>query len=292
MRKDFYRGRMMITILVLIAIMGIGYAFLGANLQINGVSEIPASSWIVRFKENSVNVTSGSVSIDTSNNEQAATIDDNSNVSYKVRLSLPGDFYEFTVVVENTGSIDAMIDSVVSKLGDTVITTGTLPSYLDYKVTYSDGVAIAPKHLLAANTEETYKVRIEFKKDVTITQLPTEATTLNLNFQVNYVQKDDTAITRPVPIANTVNLGDYISLTPDASTYTIPANLTGYDADQTINPSELTLWRVIKKNDDGSVDAVSEYTSSIDVYFKGVRGYANFVGGLQTIAQSYLKRIY
>ena len=49
MRKDFYRGRMMITILVLIAIMGIGYAFLGANLQINGVSEIPASSWIVSF---------------------------------------------------------------------------------------------------------------------------------------------------------------------------------------------------------------------------------------------------
>ena len=201
MRKDFYRGRMIITILVLIAIMGIVYAFLGANLQINGVSEIPASSWIVRFKENSVNVTSGSVSIDTSNNEQAATIDDDSNVSYKVRLSLPGDFYEFTVVVENKGSIDAMIDSVSSKLGNIEITTGTLPSYLNYKVTYSDGVAIAPKHLLAANTEETYKVRIEFKKDVTTAQLPTQAETLNLNFQVNYVQKDDTAVTVPHPVS-------------------------------------------------------------------------------------------
>ena len=292
MRNFNKDSRLMITILILIGILAIGYATLGANLKINGVAEVPASSWSVQFKTGSINVTTGSVPIEENTSQKAATIDSADQVSYQVRLPLPGDFYEFTVVVENTGSIDAMIDSVVSKLGDTVITTGTLPSYLDYKVTYSDGVAIAPKHLLAANTEETYKVRIEFKKDVTITQLPTEATTLNLNFQVNYVQKDDTAITRPVPIANTVNLGDYISLTPDASTYTIPANLTGYDADQTINPSELTLWRVIKKNDDGSVDAVSEYTSSIDVYFKGVRGYANFVGGLQTIAQSYLKRIY
>ena len=97
-----------------------------------------------------------------------------------------------------------MIDSVSSKLGNTEITTGTLPSYLDYKVTYSDGVAIAPKHLLASNTEETYKVRLEFKKDITANDLPAQAETLNLNFQVNYVQKDDTAIDVPHPR----NLGD------------------------------------------------------------------------------------
>ncbi len=193
MRKDYNRGRMMITILVLVGIMGIGYALLGANLKINGVAEIPASSWNVRFKAGSINVTNGSVTVDTTNNEKAATIDNATQVSYAVRLALPGDFYEFTVTAENTGSIDAMIDSVVSKLGDTVITTGTLPSYLDYSVTYSDGVTISPNQILASNTEEEFKVRLEFKKDIETSELPSSNIALNINFQINYVQADSSA---------------------------------------------------------------------------------------------------
>ena len=84
-------------------------------------------------------------------------------------------------------------------------------------------------------------------------------------------------------------LGNYISLTPTATTFTIKAATTGYDTDQTINPSELNLWRVIDVHSDCSFDAVSEYVSSTGVYFKGVTGYANYVGGLQTIAASYAK---
>lgn len=84
-----------------------------------------------------------------------------------------------------------------------------------------------------------------------------------------------------------VKLGDYISLTPTKNTYTIKTSLTGYDTDQTINPSELNLWRVIDIHSDGSFDAVSEYTSSTKVYFRGTTGYANFVGALNTIAAQY-----
>ncbi|MBR2828423.1 MAG: hypothetical protein IKE70_04250 [Bacilli bacterium] len=87
-------------------------------------------------------------------------------------------------------------------------------------------------------------------------------------------------------------LGDYFTLVPDASTFTIKKETTGCDTDQTITPNELTLWRVIDIHSDGSVDAVSEYLSSTDVGFKGVQGYANFVGGLQTIAASYAKTGY
>ena len=201
MRRFNKDSRLMITILVLIGILAIGYATLGANLKINGVAEVPASSWNVQFKTGSINVTNGSVPIEENTSEKAATIDSANQVSYQVRLPLPGDFYEFTVVVENTGSIDAMIDSISSKLGNTEIVSGTLPSYLDYKVTYSDGVEIAPHHLLAANTDETYKVRLEFKKDITANDLPAIAETLNLNFQVNYVQADSTAVTVPHPVS-------------------------------------------------------------------------------------------
>ena len=49
MRNDYYRGRMMVTIIALIGIMGLGYAFLHADLKINGVATIPSSSWTVRF---------------------------------------------------------------------------------------------------------------------------------------------------------------------------------------------------------------------------------------------------
>ena len=209
LREKDKRGKITIAILLLIAIIGVGYAALGANLKINGVANIPSASWDVHFKTGSISVTEGSVT--GTNVTTAAVITNATQVDYAVKLALPGDFYEFTVVAENTGTIDAMIDSVVSKLGDTVITTGTLPSYIDYSVTYGDGTEIAPHHLLAKNTEETYKVRIAYKTDIEANQLPKTAETLNLNFQANYVQADNTAIqhttsgTQPkVPVTETI----------------------------------------------------------------------------------------
>ena len=199
MRKDVKKGKMMIGLLLLIGVIGIGYAALGANLKINGVANISSASWDVHFKSGSIAVTSGSVT--GTNVTTAATITNATQVDYAVKLALPGDFYEFTVTAENTGSIDAMIDSVSSKLGTTEITTGTLPSYIDYSVTYADGITISPKHLLAASTEETYKVRIAYKTDIEASELPSEAVTLNLNFQINYVQADDTATSVPRPVS-------------------------------------------------------------------------------------------
>ena len=92
--------------------------------------------------------------------------------------------------------------------------------------------------------------------------------------------------------AKALKVGDYVSMTPTSTNYTISKSLTGYDEDQTINPSELTLWRIIDIHDDGSYDAVSEYTSSSKVNFKGVTGYANYIGALQTIAQQYQNSTY
>ena len=84
-----------------------------------------------------------------------------------------------------------------------------------------------------------------------------------------------------------VKLGDYISLTPAIQNFTIKTSLTGYTSDQTINPSELNLWRVIDIHNDCSFDVVSEYVSSTNVYLQGTIGYANCVGTLNTIATQY-----
>ena len=209
LRKKNERNRVIIAILLLIAIIGVGYAALGANLKINGVADIPASTWNVHFKTGSITPTEGSVSIDTSDGQQAATIDNATQVSYAVKLALPGDFYEFTVDVENTGSIDAMLDSISSKLKigngefQEIIATGenkNLPDYLDYSVAYSDGTPITAKQLLAANGgKETIKVRLAFKTDIESTDLPGSNQTLTFNLLMNYVQKDNTAIVVPHP---------------------------------------------------------------------------------------------
>ena len=85
------------------------------------------------------------------------------------------------------------------------------------------------------------------------------------------------------------NEGDYIQLIPNSKSYVVSSSLTGYTSDQTINPSELTLWRVIKKNP-CNVEVVSEYVSSTGVYFYGTTGYANFVGALNEIARQYINK--
>ena len=98
-------------------------------------------------------------------------------------------------------------------------------------------------------------------------------------------------------ISEIVELGDYIRMTPTSTSYTPPGELTGCMNDanctqNTLNPSELNLWRVIKKNDDGTVDAVSEHISSEGIIFFGRDGYINFVGGLNTIASQYTNEKY
>ena len=82
-------------------------------------------------------------------------------------------------------------------------------------------------------------------------------------------------------------VGDYIKMTPTSTSYTIDTSKTGYTSTQTINPSELDTWRVIKVNSDGTIEVVSENISSTSVYFRGQVGYKNLVGYLNVLANQY-----
>ncbi len=90
----------------------------------------------------------------------------------------------------------------------------------------------------------------------------------------------------------TAKIGEYVQMTPISTSYTISTSLTGYDSAQTIKPSELKLWRIIRFNDDGTIEMVSEYVSSKAVYFSGETGYKNLVNGLNTIAAQYANANY
>jgi hypothetical protein len=103
----------------------------------------------------------------------------------------------------------------------------------------------------------------------------------------NQTTKSVTAKTESDILSSSVDVGGYVSYTPSKTSYTISTSESGYTSNQTINPSELNLWRVIRKNSDGTIDLVSEYTSKKDVYFGGKVGYKNSVGTLNRIANSY-----
>ena len=184
-KMQFYQ-----LLVILLLFIGIGYAALTTDLSINGISHVTGSSWDVHFAN--IQVKEGSVIADS-----PANIDTDTSVSYRVTLSKPGDFYEFTVDVENEGTIDAMLESISSKLNSVEITT--LPNYVEYSITYKDNIVIAPYHLLEAGRSETYKVRIAYKKDINPEDLPSSDETFNLLFAVSHVQADENAISRPLP---------------------------------------------------------------------------------------------
>ena len=115
----------------------------------------------------------------------------------------------------------------------------------------------------------------------------------NTTSQLNSTNLQD-AINELYNKADTTNfkVGDYVSMTPTKTTFTIPMTLTGYTENQTINPSELNLWRVIKINDNGTIDMVSEYISSSYFHITGLTGYKNYVGVINYIVEQYENKKY
>ena len=85
----------------------------------------------------------------------------------------------------------------------------------------------------------------------------------------------------------TLNVGDMVKMKPVITSYITETKYTGTDSPSTINPIELTLWRVIRVNSDGTYDAVSEYTSSEKVYFSGIVGYQSYIYYLNILASKY-----
>ncbi len=188
------KNRLFTILFILILFLGLGYALLSQDLTINGITKVKGNTWSIYF--DNVQVSSGSVEL--SNEDSAAEIDSNDDtlINYTVTLNLPGDFYEFTVDVVNDGSVDGMIGSIISKYGGTVISsTNPLPSYIDYTVTYIDDIPIAVNHLLEAGDTETYKVRVEFKREIENNELPETDQSLSFSFGVTYVQADNSAQT-------------------------------------------------------------------------------------------------
>ena len=191
MRLTKKETRVMVFLLLLLVIT-VGYALLSQTLDINGTTNIKKTTWSIIW--DNVVVNENSVKGDAVTTAASITNTEKTLVEYSISLKEPGEFYEFTVDAKNEGTIDGMVNVVSNKIYQSNGTTEReLPEYLTYSVTYSDGKAIEPKHLLSAGSTEKYKVRVEFK-DVSADKLPSQNETLKFKFEVEYVQADDSAV--------------------------------------------------------------------------------------------------
>ena len=170
-------------ILVCVFTLTIAYAALNAVLTIQGSAQVTSADWDIHLAN--PKVTNGSA---TTNVPQIKT---NSTMDFSTTLNMPGDFYEFTVDVVNSGSIDAMIEKVTK----TPELTADQAKYLNYEVSYQNGESITNKQVIASGVTMPIKVRVEYRKDLSSTDLPTGQVQLTLGLVLDYIQSDGTGTT-------------------------------------------------------------------------------------------------
>ena len=169
-----------VIVLALFLVVTIGYSILSTTLKIKGTTTIKSAKWDIHFEKVTISPNSVTASVPPANPSNSVT-----SMNYTVDLTQPGDFYEFTVVVKNSGTLDA-------KIGDTApAITGVSTEqdvYVNYKVTYEDDTVIKSGDALNAGDSKTIKVRVEYDPNVTTAQMPLDEQTLTLNFSMDYVQ--------------------------------------------------------------------------------------------------------
>ena len=177
------------TLLLFLVGSVIGYASLHETLTIEGNTTVAKNVWDVRF--NNIEVIDNHAQVETA----PEIVDNGTKVNFVIKLDKPGDSYTFIVDVENNGDIDAMIGT--KNLVDGL---AAKTNYLDYKLSYIDGVEIEQGNLLRKGEKDTIKFTVTFKKDITASDLETEAEqSLTITLTSTYVQADNTATERQKP---------------------------------------------------------------------------------------------
>ena len=179
-----------IVIVMIFVFITIGYAYLTSSLNINGSTLLKKPTWDVHFEN--IQVKDGSVTGEQVIDEPEID-SEQTTVTFHVNLKVPGDFYEFTVDAVNAGTIDAMIDNYSN-----LELTAAQQKYLETSITYEDGEEVLEHQQLLVGDTAVYKVRVAYKLDLEAEDLPSSPEQLDLEFSVEFVQRDESAIRRRV----------------------------------------------------------------------------------------------
>lgn len=191
------RNKNLISLLVILLAVTIGFALISTTLKINGVGGLQGQIWDIHWDSESIAVTEGSTS-----SSNPTVSQDELTVSYNIELELPGDFYEFTIDAVNAGTVDGMIsvESITPVVTNNNDQPATLPEYINYSVTYDDGEEIEQYQLLRKRidentpTREKIKVRIEYDEEATT--VPEEDLVYKIDVEIPYTQANENATDR------------------------------------------------------------------------------------------------
>ena len=96
------------SLIAVVLIMSVGFALFSQALEINTTGTV-SGNWSVKFKGASLTEVSKSAGATVN----ASTVSEEKlSATFSASLNQPGDYAEYYVEVENTGSIDATLDSV------------------------------------------------------------------------------------------------------------------------------------------------------------------------------------
>ena len=167
-----------LLLVVIIAIIGIavGYAALSQELVLNGTATVKGSSdWDVHFVTETAKV-----NLQDKVTNPTISIDDGELTGTFSAEFEPGGYVEYTVQVENDGTIPAM------KSGDpTVSITGDTGNYIKCEVTDSSDNTSS---LVKDSGVHEYKVVVRCED---MTQLPENAIDATVTVTFNYVQESE-----------------------------------------------------------------------------------------------------
>ncbi len=174
-----------VVLAVAVLIMSVGFAASAYTRDLSissGTLNVQASKWDVHFNTNSYEESAGSV-------EATSKSLTGTSMSYNVTLENVGDFYEFTIDVENLGSFDANLTGITMSALST-----EQSKYLTYTITYKNVDYTASQssltNLTLAKTDgtEPVKVRVEYIQPDNAADLPSTNQTVNLTATLTYTQ--------------------------------------------------------------------------------------------------------
>ena len=180
MRQRFnvrQRNYIILGLCSILLIMAAGYAAFRSQLNIKGTSNI-SSEWKVLITDIQSSVLNGT----PENSEEPSHTD--TTATFKTNLVSPGDSMQYTVTVENRGSIDAVLK--------TLSKTDSNNEAIIFEIT-----GIEQGDTLKAHESTTFNVTVTYNKDVT--NQPANLTS-DLTITLDYVQAGTTDEGEVLPI--------------------------------------------------------------------------------------------
>lgn len=158
--KKSKKNYIAIVLVVLLLALAVGYAAFSSQLTISGTAKANGN-WDVKFKANSASATQSIVTGTATNTAEINS--DGTAMTVTVNLATPGDGSNISVVVENTGSLDAKLTGF-NVTGDlTQVDTSNVYQKSAIKLTVPE---MTEGEILTKGTSKTFIFSVEWDENV------------------------------------------------------------------------------------------------------------------------------